>query len=146
MSGEKKWFSLTGIHYKTGLPVEVSIENGLIARISPVMVKKNQDLPFVGPGLSDMQVNGFMGVDFNRPGLSDADIENLVQALWAQGVTSFLPTIITNDHDRMRTALGAIHKACSRSEIVRQAVAVSIWKDPLFRWRKAPWALTRLNM
>lgn len=47
------------------------------------------------PGLVDLQVNGFAGVDFNSPELSADQIRVAVRALRATGVTRFLPTLIT---------------------------------------------------
>jgi N-acetylglucosamine-6-phosphate deacetylase len=47
------------------------------------------------PGFCDLQVNGFAGVDFNRPGVSEEALEKVVAALRRTGVTRFLPTLIT---------------------------------------------------
>ncbi|GAA4453711.1 N-acetylglucosamine-6-phosphate deacetylase [Nibrella saemangeumensis] len=135
MTGEPR---LTGIHYRTQQPVEISIEDGIITKIEPLSGQQTQDLPLIAPGLTDLQVNGYRGIDFNKPGLSDADIEALVRALWAQGVTSFCPTIITNDHERMRSALGTVHKACGRSEIVGQAVAGIHLEGPFISLDEGP--------
>jgi N-acetylglucosamine-6-phosphate deacetylase len=48
------------------------------------------------PGLFDVQVNGFAGVDFNRPGLRPDELDAAVQAMRVTGVTRFLPTLITS--------------------------------------------------
>jgi N-acetylglucosamine-6-phosphate deacetylase len=47
------------------------------------------------PGFFDLQVNGFAGVDFNRPGLSHEQLDTAAAALRRTGVTRFLPTLIT---------------------------------------------------
>src|ERR671925_1991872 len=47
------------------------------------------------PGLCDLQVNGFAGVDFNRPGLSTGQLDAAAEAMRRTGVTRFLPTLIT---------------------------------------------------
>jgi len=47
------------------------------------------------PGLFDLQVNGFAGVDFNDPGTSTADLDRAAAAMLRTGVTRFLPTLIT---------------------------------------------------
>src|SRR5437867_7306345 len=47
------------------------------------------------PGLFDLQVNGFAGVDFNRPGVSTAQLDHAADAMRRTGVTRFLPTLIT---------------------------------------------------
>ena len=52
------------------------------------------------PGLIDLQVNGFAGVDFNTPGASIDDLRRAVRAIEATGVTRFLPTLITGPLDR----------------------------------------------
>jgi N-acetylglucosamine-6-phosphate deacetylase len=49
----------------------------------------------VSPGLCDLQVNGFAGIDFNRAGLSVDELERAAAALRRTGVTRFLPTLIT---------------------------------------------------
>ena len=46
-------------------------------------------------GLVDLQVNGFAGVDFNRPGVSTAELDHAAEAMRRTGVTRFLPTLIT---------------------------------------------------
>ena len=50
----------------------------------------------MAPALFDLQVNGFAGVDFNRPGLRPDQLDEAAQAQHATGVTRFLPTLITS--------------------------------------------------
>jgi N-acetylglucosamine-6-phosphate deacetylase len=47
------------------------------------------------PGLFDLQVNGFAGVDFNNPGMSTAELDRAAEAMLRTGVTRFLPTLIS---------------------------------------------------
>lgn len=49
------------------------------------------------PGLVDLQVNGFAGVDFNRETLRPEGVAEVARLLREQGVVAFLPTLITND-------------------------------------------------
>jgi N-acetylglucosamine-6-phosphate deacetylase len=60
------------------------------------------------PGLFDIQVNGFGGVDFNTPGLSADRIRGAVAGLRATGVTRFLPTLITGPLDRFERCARAL--------------------------------------
>jgi N-acetylglucosamine-6-phosphate deacetylase len=60
------------------------------------------------PGLFDIQVNGFGGVDFNAPGLSADRVRDAIAALRATGVTRFLPTIITGPLDRFERCAAAL--------------------------------------
>ena len=48
------------------------------------------------PGLFDIQVNGFAGVDFNAPELSAARCAEALERMRATGVTRCLPTLITS--------------------------------------------------
>ena len=48
-------------------------------------------------GLADWQVNGFQGVDFNRPELTVEQVQMVSECLAGEGVWYYMPTIITND-------------------------------------------------
>ncbi|HTO03191.1 MAG TPA: amidohydrolase family protein [Opitutus sp.] len=48
------------------------------------------------PGLVDLQVNGFAGVDFNSPACAGEPMAQALAAMRATGVTRCLPTIITS--------------------------------------------------
>jgi N-acetylglucosamine-6-phosphate deacetylase len=47
------------------------------------------------PGLFDLQVNGFAGIDFNAPDLTTDRVVEALERLRATGVTRCLPTLIT---------------------------------------------------
>ena len=57
------------------------------------------DLRRRGPGLVDLQVNGFAGVDFNCPpdDLHADALHHAVEAMERHGIVAALPTIITDD-------------------------------------------------
>src|SRR5688572_14052167 len=48
------------------------------------------------PGLVDLQVNGFAGVDFNSPACAGEPMARALAAMRATGVPRCLPTIITS--------------------------------------------------
>ena len=52
------------------------------------------------PGLFDLQVNGFGGVDFNGPALTAECVRGALERMRATGVTRCLPTLITSSFDR----------------------------------------------
>ena len=60
------------------------------------------------PGFFDIQVNGFAGVDFNTPDVTPDQINGILPALRATGVTRFLPTIITGPLDRFSACARAL--------------------------------------
>ena len=51
------------------------------------------------PGLFDLQVNGFAGVDFNDPGLTTDGVVRALDRMRATGVTRCLPTLITSSFE-----------------------------------------------
>lgn len=52
------------------------------------------------PGLFDLQVNGFGGIDFNAPDLTADRVAEALARMRATGVTRCLPTLITSSFDR----------------------------------------------
>jgi N-acetylglucosamine-6-phosphate deacetylase len=52
------------------------------------------------PGLFDLQVNGFGGVDFNNPQTTLEEVHRAIELLRARGVTRFLPTLGTSSFER----------------------------------------------
>ena len=56
---------------------------------------------FVAPGLIDLQVNGFAGVDYNDPATPSDAIAQSIQKMFSTGVTRFLATIITGSEERI---------------------------------------------
>jgi N-acetylglucosamine-6-phosphate deacetylase len=48
------------------------------------------------PGFVDLQVNGFVGVDFTDPSLTTDGVLKAVAAIGKTGVTRFLPTLVTS--------------------------------------------------
>ena len=64
-----------------------------------------KSLPIIVPGIIDLQVNGFAGVDFNDPAVTSGMFDQACEALKTQGVTRFCVTLITDDLDRLQTQL-----------------------------------------
>ena len=92
---KKSTLSIYGINYTNNKPVLIEFEKGKILRITEPEKVKNVPELFVTPGLIDMQINGFLGVDFSGPNLTVKDVKKATKALWSAGVTSYFPTIIT---------------------------------------------------
>lgn len=60
------------------------------------------------PGLADWQVNGYKGVDFNRPDLTSKEVTKACDSLMQEGVTAFFPTLITNHPDEISRLIRTI--------------------------------------
>ena len=56
------------------------------------------------PGLFDLQVNGFGGIDFNAPDLTADRAAEALDRMRETGVTHCLPTLITSSFDRFARA------------------------------------------
>ncbi len=89
-----------GLLYKDMKLVEIVVKDGFISGISPLKAKKHEDLPIIAPGFIDVQVNGYMGVGFtDYDGITVDDVRKATEGLWKEGVTTYLPTIITAPHE-----------------------------------------------
>ncbi|SLK11926.1 N-acetylglucosamine-6-phosphate deacetylase [Paenibacillus sp. RU5A] len=103
---------MIGKHYRTGLPIEVGIRDGRITAITELEVSPPVDcLPWLAPGLVDLQVNGGWGLDLNTAPLCPDTVVQLTRKLQSQGVTSYCPTLITNSSVRLAEAASVIAKA-----------------------------------
>lgn len=110
---------LTGRDPATGAPLALSIEAGRIAAIDP---GPPGETAYLAPGLVDLQVNGFGGHDLNAPGLRPETVSALTRRLRQDGVTRFLPTLITTSEADLTAALRAI--AAARAEDQEAASAI----------------------
>ncbi|MBX2874974.1 MAG: hypothetical protein KTR30_22815 [Saprospiraceae bacterium] len=70
---------------------------------------------YCGPGLIDLQVNGYVGVDFNTFPIKEAEFMQVISALVQQGVSSFFPTIITNSDRSIVALLEQIDRLCTQN-------------------------------
>lgn len=112
---------IQGRDYRTLQAIEVQSVNGLITQTLPL--PDDSTLPIIAPGLVDLQVNGFGGLDFNHFPFSVDSVEQVTRLLWQQGVTTFLPTVITNANEVIENAVSRLAEACQQSETVARAVA-----------------------
>ncbi|WP_405113068.1 amidohydrolase family protein [Paenibacillus sp. FSL K6-1217] len=100
---------ISGRHYRTGLPVEVHVNDGVIEAVHTLAESRHMaDWPWLAPGLVDLQVNGGWGLDFNTLPLEPETVARLSRRLLARGVTTYCPTLITNGPDQLTQAASAI--------------------------------------
>lgn len=91
-----------------GRPITIDVQDG---RIQAVREESHGDGGWLGPGLVDLQVNGFGGHDLNGATLAGDDVRGLAQALLRQGVTTFAPTLVTAAEPQLLHALATIRQA-----------------------------------
>jgi len=93
---------------RNGRSIEVTVGNGVIACIAET--KSDTDL-YLSAGFVDLQVNGYAGFDVNAEQLSTETVIGLVDAMLANGVTSFAPTLITAPEEGICNRLKVIAEA-----------------------------------
>ncbi len=76
---------------------------------------------YLAPGWIDLQVNGFLGVDFNNPRCTMEQIAHSIRGMFATGVTRFYPTVITGSPQDMLDALRNL--ACAK-DTLREGAAI----------------------
>jgi len=108
---------IKGILYSDKAPVEIIISNGKISEI--VRLEKENKTPeiYIAPGLIDLQINGYMGVNFGNPDLNINDLRKAVKSLWKEGVTTFLPTLTSADHEKLIKCFAALSQVFDDPEI-----------------------------
>lgn len=109
--------SIEGVLYSDGGWVSLSTSTGKISGINRLDKEGGDSKIYVAPGLIDVQINGYMGVDFSGPDLSVEGIRMATKALWKVGVTSYFPTIITSDFKRMKKNFAILAQAQKDPEI-----------------------------
>ncbi len=102
-----------------GRGVRVRYGGGVIEQVDP-----DDDAPdlLLSPGLIDLQVNGYGGVDFNADDTSVDEVAGLVRRLWRRGITAIVPTVITADRSRVRALVARIRAARDGDPVIAQAV------------------------
>ena len=108
---DKDSMIIEGILYSTKKPVSIEISDGKIIGIK--QGQKSSDGPqlFVAPGLVDIQINGYQGIDFSDPELTSEDLSKVIEGLWEVGVTTILATVTTHDHEHLMNAFKALSNA-----------------------------------
>ncbi len=114
---------LDGRRYDHEQPVTIEIENGTIASVETLRCGEKSELPLLAPGLVDLQVNGFGGLEFTTRELDGDAVEQVSLAMDRLGITCYLPTVITQEHDLLLHVLGTIAEAIATRETVRSRTA-----------------------
>lgn len=111
-----------------GRAVTVHVVGDVISSIEPAAPAPSdsgdqQGLPWLLPGLVDLQVNGWAGADVNAAEPSPAIVRTLADALARLGTTRFLPTVITAAPETMINRIAAIATAVRDDPLTAAAVA-----------------------
>jgi N-acetylglucosamine-6-phosphate deacetylase len=78
------------------------------------------------PGLIDLQVNGYKGVDFSDPALKPKDFIRACKGMLNAGTTAFLPTMVTSPEDVYKRNLPIIAEAMALPEFQGRLLGIHI--------------------
>src|ERR1051326_4326285 len=115
---------ICGWHFGNRCPIWLSWEKGLITQIEPVEPGLAGD-NWIAPGLFDLQVNGYGGVDFQQDNLRVDDLLRAVRGLRSAGCTRLLLTLITDHWPRLTALLR--HLRSVRAQSAELEAAISGW-------------------
>jgi len=99
--------------------VDLSVVDGRIGEVRPADLSQPCDLGNerlrIAPGLIDIQINGYDGVDFNHPNTSVEEIVAATRRLWRTGVAAFCPTVITESAEHIAQCISNLVRAKGES-------------------------------
>ena len=104
----------------TGETFEFTLDAGRLIERRRVNAKTDT---FFGPGLLDLQCNGYGGVDFNHPDTTAEDMADGIRAMWRDGCTHVLPTLITASPERLAVLFRRLTAASDSDANVAATVA-----------------------
>lgn len=110
-------------HTATGAAVRVRYDEAGITEVTELSPSADDRWPdlLLSPGLIELQLNGFAGIDVNQ---TDGPLElaELVARLAGQGVTTFYPTIVSAGREHTDALIARVVAAREQDPSVRAAV------------------------
>jgi N-acetylglucosamine-6-phosphate deacetylase len=77
-------------------------------------------------GFVDLQVNGYLGVDFSAPGLRVEEVRSVVEALRDRGTTAFCPTVITSSRAVYEENLPVLAQAMEEPDLAPHILGIHL--------------------
>lgn len=97
-------------HFRSLDPIRVTVEDGAICSIEEI--HSDAPLPFIAPGLFDLQINGINGTWFSDENLTVEQCLSAFRAHYKYGITQLFPTLITNSFEALKNGFSVIREAC----------------------------------
>jgi len=114
---------LIGRRFDNGQPIWLEVNGDGITGAGDCRRSAASGLPWIAPGLVDLQINGYAGQEFTDAGLTTQHVERIACAADAGGVTRMLATVTTQAHDVLVHSLETIAMAIEQRDSVRRRVA-----------------------
>ncbi|UJF18270.1 amidohydrolase family protein [Vibrio sp. SS-MA-C1-2] len=135
---------LTGKTFKE-LPIKIYCNDGLITKVETFETDDLESLPIIAPGMVDLQVNGYAGVDYNTLPLNDNELLHSAYQLFSKGVTSFCPTIITNSDDNISSLILDLNRIKNSDKTLSDAIVGYHLEGPFISPKDGPRGAHNLN-
>ncbi|SFB08786.1 N-acetylglucosamine-6-phosphate deacetylase [Algoriphagus aquimarinus] len=113
--------NIQGNSYRDGSAIDISFSEGIIDSISETQTPLDENL-ILGPGFTDIQVNGYGGIDYNEIQSDPMNLAGISRLLYQEGVTTHFPTIITNDPDQISRLILQIVSLRKSDELSRMSI------------------------
>ncbi|MBL7872020.1 MAG: amidohydrolase family protein [Cyclobacteriaceae bacterium] len=111
---------LQGYSYQNNLPIEINLIDQRIESIIPISHPANDFS--IGPGFTDIQVNGYGGVDYNEVYTDPNKLSSIPRLLFKAGVTTHFPTIITNSAEQISKLIKQVVALRKSDELARLSI------------------------
>jgi len=108
-------------HFATRKPVRLRWADGFVTHLEAVSSPPPQNR-WIAPGLLDLQVNGYAGVDFQGKDLRVDELLVAVRGLRSAGCTKFLVALITDEWPRLMDRLRRLRSLRSQSAELQAAI------------------------
>ncbi len=82
--------------------------------------------PWPIPGFVDLQVNGFLGINFSDSNLTEEKIAEASRALLSRGTAAFLPTVVTGSEEMYERNLPLIARVIKSGEFQGRLLGIHI--------------------
>jgi N-acetylglucosamine-6-phosphate deacetylase len=109
-------------HFASRQPVRLRWANGIITHLEPAADKPPADV-WLAPGLFDLQVNGYGGIDFQQDDLTLEGLLTAARQLRRAGCTRFFATLITDEWSKLTARLRRLKKFREQSTELKSAIA-----------------------
>jgi N-acetylglucosamine-6-phosphate deacetylase len=108
---------------------DLDVRNGRLESIKPASKRRaavGSENAHILPLLTDIQVNGYAGIDLQDPKLRPEDIAELDRTLALTGVGAWIPTIITNAQSHMERACRVIAEALQDKALAKHIPGIHL--------------------
>lgn len=131
--------TLEGRNLTGGGGLRLHLDEGRISGIERISsADMAPGAPFLAPGLIDIQVNGYGGYDVNGQTATVEGIIAITKRLASEGVTTWVPTIITASEEMICRSLALVKQAKESDPVVDAAVPFAHVEGPFLSDQDGP--------